>query len=519
MGDGLDRRRLIAGGAAAGVVLAAGRFAGGAESPFTLGVASGSPSADGFVIWTRLAPQPLAPDGQGGLSGPVEVAWEVAGDEALRGIVARGRAVADNDLAHSVHVEVAGLKPDRPYWYRFTAQGVQSPIGRARTGPAAGARLAGLRLAFASCAHWEAGWFSAYRHMAAENPDLVVFLGDYIYEYSYAASRTDLVRRHDRQDECRSLSAYRNRYALQKSDPDLQALHAAAPCIATWDDHEVQNDYSNVWSQIGTIPVEEFRARRAAAYQAFYEHMPLRRRVMANLPEVRVYDRFAYGDLADIHLLDGRQYRSIQPCPVGNSRRGHVAPDSCADLHDASRTMLGQNQEQWLYDGFKSGRARWTIVAQDLLVAPLAEKTSRGEPGAFTDGWSGYEANRARMLNALTASRPHNPVFFGGDMHAWFTTDLKADFARAGSPVIATEFVGGSITSDPAADSLAAEMPANPHIRYFENRSHGYITAQLSPGRMETRFRAISDRRDPHAGISTLKLWGVEDGRPGAAES
>ncbi len=512
----LNRRGLIAGGAAAGLMLGAARISGAAGGPFTLGVASGSPSADGFVIWTRLAPQPMAADGSGGMSGAADVDWEVAGDETMAGIISRGRVFATDDMAHSVHVEVAGLKPDRPYWYRFTALGVQSPIGRARTAPAAGAQLTSLKLAFASCAHWEAGWFSAYRHMAAENPDLTVFLGDYIYEYSYAASRTDLVRRHDRADECRTLAAYRNRYALQKSDPDLQALHAAAPCIATWDDHEVQNDYANVWSQIGTIPVEEFTARRAAAYQAFYEHMPLRRRVMTNLPEVRVYDRYAYGGLADIHLLDGRQYRSIQPCPVGGSRRGHVAPDRCADLHDPSRTMLGQAQEQWLYDGFSKGRARWTIIAQDLLVAPLAEKTTKGEPGAFTDGWSGYEANRARMLNAVASSRTQNPVFFGGDMHAWFATDLKADFSKDGSPLIATEFVGGSVTSDPAGDNLAAEIPANPHIRYFENRSHGYITAQLLPGRMETRFRTISDRRDPHAGIATLKSWVVEDGIPGA---
>ncbi len=515
----MDRRELFLGGLAAGASLAAfgAPFRAAASAPpFTLGVASGSPSPDGFVIWTRIAPDPAAPDGMGGVTTPAQVAWEVAEDEAMRRIVRRGSAMTTPAEAHALHVEIGGLKPDRPYWYRFTAMGEMSAIGRARTAPARGARNSRLKLAMASCAHWETGWFSAYRHMAAEDHDLTLFLGDYIYEYGNPATRTNLVRRVPMVAECRTLVEYRNRYALYRTDPDLQALHAAAPCLATWDDHEVQNDYSADFSQIGTILVEEFRARRLAAYRAFYEHMPLRPSVLANAPEMRIYGRFDYGALARITVLDGRQYRSIQPCTVGGSRRGHVAPNTCADLTDPGRSMLGMDQERWLYDGFKTGRARWNVIAQDLLVAPLAQKTTDGQPGTFTEGWSGYDANRGRMLNAIATSRLNNPVFFGGDMHAYFTADLRRNGFTG--PTIATEFIGTSVTSDNAADSLASTLPDNPHIKFFDNRHHGYMTAELTPSRMETAFRVVSDRSDPRATVSTLKRYGVENGRPGAVE-
>ncbi|MEI7931487.1 MAG: alkaline phosphatase D family protein [Alphaproteobacteria bacterium] len=512
----VGRRGLIIGGLAAGLVAAGPHRTFGAASPFTLGIASGSPAPDGFVIWTRLAPEPVAPDGLGGMTGPAQVSWDVAEDEGMRRIVRRGQTQTDAALAHALHIEVGGLRADRPYWYRFTAMGDTSPIGRARTAPAQGARNTRLKLAIASCAHWETGWFSAYRHMAAEDHDLTLFLGDYIYEYGNAASRTDLVRHFDKTAECRTLIEYRNRHALYHTDPDLQALHAAAPCLATWDDHEVQNDYSADWSQIGTIPVEEFRARRLAAYRAFYEHMPLRPSVLTHAPEMRIYGAFDYGDLGRINVLDGRQYRSIQPCAVGGSRRGHVAPSSCADLVDPNRSMLGIAQETWLYDSFRTSTARWNLIAQDLLVAPYAQNTSDGQPGAFTEGWSGYAANRARMLAAIDLSHVKNPVFFGGDMHAYVTTDLKRDGFTG--PTVATEFVGTSVTSDNAADSIAATLTDNPHVKLFDNRHHGYMTAELTPARMDTAFRVVSNRLDPNATVSTFKRFGVENGRAGAVE-
>ena len=520
LSSSLSRRGLIAGGAAiaAAAVLPAWA-ASGAAFPFTLGVASGDPAPDGFVLWTRLAPDPLAADGRGGIAGPVPVRWEIAADEGMSRILRSGVVRADDRFAHSVHVEVAGLRPGRPYWYRFTAQGHQSPVGLARTAPAPGQAVDRLRIAAASCAHWELGWFSAYRHMAADAPDLVFFLGDYIYEYSNGAAQADkVVRRHDRQEALTDLVGYRNRYALHRTDPDLQALHHAAPCIATWDDHEVENDYANRWSTSLDVTPESFLRRRAAAYQAFYEHMPLRRMSLPHGPDMRVYRRLRFGRLAEFAVMDGRQYRTIQPCPTPTSRRGHVAAADCPDLFARDRTMLGSAQERWLYDGFRRASATWNVMAQDLLVAPLLQKDPKtGIDGYYTDGWQGYVATRDRMLTAVAESRLPNPVFLGGDIHSFWTTDLKA---RPDGPTVATEFVGTSITSDgPPYDTFAGILPQNPHVRFFDSRERGYMLAEITPERMQTDFRAISDRRDPKATVSTLKRFVVEAGKAGAVEA
>jgi alkaline phosphatase D len=298
---GVTRRQLLvsSGTLAAGLLITRYGRAQGAGTPFTLGVASGSPSPDGFVLWTRLAPQPLAPDGSGGMAVPVTVFWEIAADDAMRYVVQSGGAVeANRRSAHSVHLEVGGLEPNRPYWYRFTAPGEQSPVGRARTAPRPTDQIDRLRFAFASCSHWELGYFSAYRHMVAENPDLVLFLGDYIYEYTVPAEQAGrTARRHDG-PTATDLAGYRNRYALYRTDPDLQALHAAAPCLMTWDDHEVENDYANEWSQNIDVSPEA------------YEHMPLRARAAPTAGAMRLYDRFRLGNLVTFAVLDGRQYRS-----------------------------------------------------------------------------------------------------------------------------------------------------------------------------------------------------------------
>jgi alkaline phosphatase D len=261
----LNRRQLIGGSATLATGFAVGRyFARAADGyPFTLGVASGEPTHDGFVLWTRLAPTPLALDGSGGISKPVSVTWEVATDDAMRNVVRTGIAEADRRFAHSLHVEVDGLQAGRPYWYRFTALGQQSPIGRTKTAPAASAEPERMRFAFASCSHWEVGYFSAYRHMAEENPDLVIFLGDYIYEHTYPDAQADrIVRKHDG-PTASDLASYRNRYALYRTDADLQALHGAAPCLMTWDDHEVENDYANAWSERMETDPQDFLHRRA----------------------------------------------------------------------------------------------------------------------------------------------------------------------------------------------------------------------------------------------------------------
>ncbi|WLI09668.1 alkaline phosphatase D family protein [Pseudomonas sp. FP597] len=521
MSGGIDhsRRRVLAGLAVATTFSLLSPFArsAGVDYPFTLGVASGDPLPDGFVIWTRLAPLFNAADGRGGLRRAVPVRWRVATDAAMTRVVRHGEVTASERFAHSVHVEVAGLEAGRPYWYQFEGLGAQSPVGQSRTAPAAHA-MASARLGFVSCSHWERGYFSAYRHLAAERPDLVFFLGDYIYDNSFAADSGKVVRAHGAGNAV-SLSDYRNRYALYKTDPDLQALHAAAPCVATWDDHEVQNDYANRWSQDPKIAVAQFLQQRTAAYQAYYEHMPLRASSLPRGPDMRIYRRLDYGRLARLHVLDGRQYRSEQPCVLPNgSHQGHIATNPCSDLRDPARTMLGWQQEAWLDQGFAQSKAQWNLIAQDLLVAPLAQRDlTNHKPGRWTDGWDGYMANRTRMLASIERNRVKNPVFWAGDIHSFWVTDLHAEADKPDSPVVATEFVGSSVTSDgPSYEAFNKILPLNPHVKFFDSRQRGYMSVELKEQQMLTHFRVISDPRDPAAGVSTLKSFVVESGRAGA---
>jgi alkaline phosphatase D len=520
----LTRRRVLAGLAgtiaAPALVGCASLDDGGTDGrdPFTLGVASGDPEADGFVIWTRLAPEPLAPDPlrPGGMAPvPVRVAWEVASDAGFGSIVRRGETDALPDFAHSVHVEIAGLEPARDYWYRFAALGAASPIGRARTAPAPGASIDKLRFAFASCSNYEIGYFSAYRHIAADAPDLVLFLGDYIYEH--VTRRTPTPRLHSDDVTATDLRTYRNRYAQYHTDPDLQALHAAAPCLATWDDHEVANDYADRWSERLDDP-EVFLQRRAAAYRAFWEHMPLRWSALPKGPDARIHHRLAYGDLAEFFVVDGRQYRSKPACyapPYGGGRI--VADAACPDRLDPARSMLGAAQEAWLFDGLASSRARWTILAQDVIMAELNQHAADGTPVHWTDAWDGYPRSRARLLRHIQASAVANPVVLGGDFHAFWVTDLKPDFADPNSPTVATEIVGTSITSrGPPYEPFARIAADTPHVRFFESRQRGYVRAELTRERMLADLRIISDPGDPNATVATLRSFAIESGRPGA---
>ncbi|MDH3661368.1 MAG: alkaline phosphatase D family protein, partial [Alphaproteobacteria bacterium] len=228
--------------------------------PFKLGVASGDPAADGVVIWTRLAPDPL--EGGGMVSVPVEVGFEVAHDPGFKKIELAGAVIARPELGHAVHVELEGLKPAQDYWFRFFHGDAASPIGRTKTAPASSDQTARLRFASCGCSHFEVGYFTAYRHMADEAFDFIYHCGDYIYEAGLGAG-ANAVRRH-RGGELYTLTDYRNRYALYKSDPDLMAAHASAPFIVSWDDHEIDNDWAADHDQDGTPP-ELFLLRRAAA--------------------------------------------------------------------------------------------------------------------------------------------------------------------------------------------------------------------------------------------------------------
>ena len=493
------------------------------SDPFSLGVASGSPSPSGFVLWTRLAPEPenydpQRPAGMGGASVPVT--YEIASDQAMRNIVRRGTVMADAQYGYSVHLEVAGLKPHQPYWYRFMSGDAESPIGRATTLPATASSPRDLRFGFVSCSNYEHGYFSAYRHLAEEEPELVCFLGDYIYEYADTRPQAGVVRMHSEGKETEDLASYRNRYAQYRLDPDLKRLHAATTALMTWDDHEVQNDYANEASEDFIEPAV-FLHRRAQAYQAYYEHMPLRASARPNGAFMRIYDRVRYGDLVEFSVLDGRQYRSREACYRIGYGGGHSESNaSCPERLDEARSMIGQAQEAWLFEGLAKSRTHWNVIAQDVLMAQLKFASEAGEASFSTDAWDGYPASRKRLLQHVHDSAVRNPVVIGGDIHSYWATDLKLDFDDPSSPTVATEFVGTSITSHPPSYEFLVKAAAqNPHVRYMESRLRGYVSVELGTERMTTRLRTISDAKDPNASVSTLKTFVVENGKPGAIET
>jgi len=480
-----------------------------AANPFTLGVASGYPYPGGFVIWTRLAPVPAAPGG-GMAPEAIPVAWEVAQDDAMKQLVASGTAYAEPQWAHSVHVEVPGLEPGRPYWYRFTAGAARSSVGRTRTSPALGSRPGRLRFAFVSCQHYEQGYFTAYRHIVADEPELILHLGDYIYEFSGAR---DIVRSHG-DGEAVTLDDYRRRYALYRTDADLQAAHAACPWLLTWDDHEVSNDYADDLSELNDAP-EWFLARRAAAYKAWYEHMPVPKTMAPFGPHARIYRRHvAGGGLVSFCVLDDRQHRSHEACPrPGRGGSNSVDPAQCTELGDPKRTMLGAAQEAWLASALEGSRARWNIIAQQTRMAQMDELAGPGRR-AWTDSWDGYPAARRRLLESL--ARKSNPVVIGGDIHHFNVNQLKLDFDDPAAPVVASEFVGTSVSSrafpQERADALRAD---NPHVLYAETRYRGYVRVEVTPQRLVADLRGLESVQTRAAACSTLASFAVEDGRPG----
>ncbi|MEU8249269.1 alkaline phosphatase D family protein [Nonomuraea sp. NPDC048916] len=449
------------------------------SDPFTLGVASGDPSTDGFVLWTRLALDPLGGDGRGGMpSHDVPVDWQIAADERFTKIVRSGTATARPAAAHSVHVEVRGLDPGRDYFYRFRSQGRVSPAGRTRTTPV-GARP--LSFAVAACAHYEHGYYTAYRRLAEEEPELVVFLGDYMYEYGprgYTALAGQ-VRTHT-PGKCVTLADYRLRHAQYKSDPDLQLAHATAPWLVAFDDHEVENNWAGPVSSTGA---PAFDRRRADAFRAYYENMPLRRASVRGAA-LRVNRRVSWGSLARFHLLDTRQFRDDQACRDG-VRAG------CDERLDTGRTLLGAAQWRWLEEGLRGSTTRWNLLGQQIMMAHRDFKAGPGRE-VNMDSWDGYAAERTRLLGSLAATA--NPVVLTGDAHMHHLSDLKADFDDPGSPVIAKELVTSSIASDGDGyrdhRRIAEALSENRHISYIDQR-RGYITAKLTHDDLSVAFRTL----------------------------
>lgn len=477
------------------------------DYPFSLGVASGDPYPTSVVLWTRLAPDPLNGGGMPPVNVPVY--WEVATDPNMRQIVASGTEYALPEFGHSVHVVAQGLRPNRWYWYQFSVGDASSTIGRTRTTPALGDDLAKLTFAMASCQHYEQGFYTAYDNMVKENLDLVVFLGDYIYEGNAVAGRPRL----HNGPEIVTIDDYRNRHALYKGDRSLQAAHANFPWIVTWDDHEVENNYANAISEIDTEPDQDplvFLQRRAVAYQAYYEHMPLRPLSIPKGPDMQLYRRITYGKLAQFHVLDTRQYRTDQPCGDGTR-------DRCPENLDPNATITGQRQEQWLYRGLDRSQSRWNVLAQQVPVAQIDRTPGEGRTFSM-DKWDGYVANRDRLINFLNERRPNNPVTLAGDVHSNWAMNLKADFDNPDSANVGSEFVCTSISSggDGADSNAAVEayLPENPHIKFY-NGQRGYVRCEVTRNYWRADYRVMSGVTTIGGTISTRASFVSENGQLG----
>jgi len=523
-----DRRRLL-------VLVAAAAATGSLPSrvhaqqpwqfdPFSLGVASGSPQSESVVLWTRLLPPSRFEHLEGAA---IPVRWEVAEDESFKRIVRSGEASALAELAHSVHVEVPGLKPDRWYHYRFMAGQAVSAVGRTRTLPAPGATVNRLRLSYASCQRWEHGHYGAWRHMLAEQLDLVMFLGDYIYEYPNA---TAAIRSFPTLGWVQNLAEYRERHALHRSDAHLQAMHAACPWLMTWDDHEVQNDYAGEQAgdgfPLGMNAANDFAARRAAAYQAYYEHMPLRASEFARslagsaagaagggTGELRLHTRYRFGQLADLLLLDTRQYRDPQACGPRGRPAGMVRPATCAAWNDPGRSLLGADQERWLDQSLAQAGGGWTVIGQQSLFGQRDNLPGAGQ-AYWNDGWDGYRAARTRVTDSLQRHAIANPVLLGGDVHENWVGHVKADYDRPDSQAIGVEFCGTSITSRPTApERLPGRLAENPHYVFADAAHRGYGVVEFQPGQLTTSLRVLDDATRADAQISTLARFRVEAGR------
>lgn len=479
--------------------------------PFTLGVASGMPRPTSVVIWTRLAPRPHEPGG--GLPAvPLAVRWELAEDERFSVGLRRGEFVARPAQAHSVHVEVDGLGSGRRWFYRFIAGDAVSPIGRTRTAPAEDAAVPRLRIALASCQHYEQGWYAAHREIAANNLDLVLFVGDYIYESSNPRFR---LRAHEGPVP-RTLEAYRARHATYKLDTDLRAAHAAHPWLLTWDDHEVENDYAGEANGSG-LDTAEFLRRRAAAYQAYFEHLPVSPAMAPNGPAMAIHQQFRWGRLAELWTMDNRQYRDLQACHAEGRAGGRVL-SSCDALAEPARSMFGATQERWLADGLLASRRPWRLIAQATQLSPSGIDTPFGRR-LYTDGWDGYPRARERLLDAIaaaTAAGGGNALVLGGDVHRHVAAHLRLRPEDPRSPVVASEFVCTSVTSRGLSETLmSAIRSSNPDLLHARSDERGYALLDVRPAATTCDFRATPFPAQPGARLRSQARFAVEAGHPG----
>ncbi|MBL1076682.1 alkaline phosphatase D family protein [Nocardia sp. 2] len=524
-----DRRAALKGGTAAVAVSLLGAAVARAESTaFRHGVASGDPLPNAVILWTRVTPSEDALPGSGA-GAPVSVRWEIASDEAFGSLAASGTHTATADSDHTVKIDATGLAADRTYFYRFTALGQTSPVGRTHTAPADSATPDRLRLGVVSCANWEAGYFSAYRHLADRGDlDAIVHLGDYLYEYQRGeyGGRTGSVRWHEPAHEIVSLADYRIRHAQYKTDPDLMTLHARLPFICTWDDHETAD---NTWSggAENHQPATEgdFGIRKAAALQAYLEWMPVRTGA-----DRRLYRRLRFGTLAELSMLDLRSYRS-EEAEAGAGWREIDSPD---------RTITGKDQMDWVQAGLVSAPVTWKLIGNPVMIAPLvfppldpaasaAFTTALGLPRsgipANPDQWDGYTADRTRLLRTITDNKVSDVVFLTGDIHSSWGADVPLDAAAyPNGPTAGVEFVVPSITSMSIGDTIGgaprtAAVPIegtvkgiNRHLHYTELDSHGYGVLHVDADQAQMDWYYVADVADPNTAVRHGASYGVRRG-------
>lgn len=475
------------------------------DNPFSLGVASGDPDATSVVLWTRLAPKPLEPGG-GMPPRTVEVRWEVADDEAMKNPLRVGTALATPQLGHSVHVEADGLKPDRWYFYRFRVGDAVSPVGRTRTTPEASASPERLRFAFVSCQHYEQGLFTGYEHMAKDDLDLVVHLGDYIYEY---AGKDGKVRKH-LGGKLSTLDDYRLRHAQYRSDPLLSGMHARCPWIVTFDDHEFENNCAADISERKGVSPTDFLLQRANAYQAYYEFMPLRRRSVPRGPDMKLYRSVPFGRLASFQVLDTRQYRTDQP-------NGDKASDLNDDALNPKNSLLGAEQRGWLQAALLKSEATWNVLAQQVMMG-MVDLAAGIDRRYSMDQWPGAAFERMKLVEFLATRKVPNPVVLTGDIHSNWANDLRVDDRDMDLPVVATEFVGTSISSGgngsatpKGVETLLAE---NPFVR-FHDRQRGYVRCDVTPGVWRSEYVVIDDVLKPGGKASVAAKFAIDAGEAG----
>ncbi len=487
------------------------------SDPFTLGVASGDPLPDSVILWTRLQPTEPLPDVD------IEVTWEIARDENFAEVVVDGTALAIAALGHSVHVDASGLDPDQEYYYRFGLGEYTTPPARTHTFAAPGTLPDRFRFAFSSCQNWEQGRYAAYRDLVEEGDiDAFVFLGDYIYEYASGGYADERGRTTGQDFECESLDQYRERYALYHSDPLLQAAHALVPWIVTWDDHEVDNDYAGDVSEQDDDP-ETFRTRRAAAYQAWYEHMPVRLDAPDG-PDYDIYRTFAHGDLLRFHVLDTRQYRSDQqrgePFVAQLGDAVQVRDEELAT--DPDHTMLGATQRTWLIDGVEASTAVWDVLAQQVFMFGGNAVVGAAPPVVVVDTWDGYAGERQIVLDAV-GTAADNLIVLTGDFHSAAVAELRSDPFDPALPVVGTEFMASSISSSFFDDDETVEglvtgaLSANPHLKWFDAQ-RGYTVCEVTPDRWLATYRAVADQFDETSPVVPISSWEVQAATPGVRQ-